>query len=1117
MWSFYRKHLNVRLIVNVVLIHLVLMTCLVLETQYKEYQFNKQQLMQMGKEVNQLIALSAAFPLLNNDLSALEEKVNNFRGFNHVSMLFVLDGHQQVRVSSPTNYLNQQLVDPFSLTLMTALTDAKEPMVQLEHDDVIDTLTRIEFHGQTIGYVRTLLETNSLHFVMQEMLYSNAIYILLALLIGALFAFWSVQRTTHALRQLTSASEALANHNFAVSLPQESGEDEVALMIRAFREMQTSLAQHIIHSHENKQMLAFTLERSGYAFWQFDMSQQIRSFSDYGQQLLGWQEGTSVGIEDWFALIHPEERHVIRAECESLLQGETTQYVHEYRVQHADGHYFWAKEHAIVIRQSAMGFPEIIVGLFSNINQAIEDRQVLLDAKEASEQASVAKSAFLANMSHEIRTPLNGIIGLNTLLSKTSLTEQQTSFVNKALLSSRSLLTILNDILDYSKIDAGKLELVHQPFSLETLADDCIGLFEYATQQKTVALHIDYDPSLPKLFMGDSLRLSQVLNNLLGNAVKFTLQGDITLTVARLSCNKTECQLRISVTDTGIGMTAEELNKLFKPFSQTDVSNTRDYGGTGLGLVISQQLTQLMGGSISVNSEKGQGTQVSLDLSLPIVDVTKPDTALTELVTKTFMVVDDNLIDRQIVSKILNAWGIEQVMTCATGLEALAAIHQQPVDYIIMGWMMPDIDGVDLLVSLRQHYTAHFPRIIMMSATLEEELCLKEKNVNIYPDATLSKPIIPSVLLEAILQKYPASVSVSTQASTPHFSGRVLVVEDNAVNQLVIGEYLEEVGLIIDIVDNGLKAVQSSQQRYYDLILMDIQMPLMDGLEATRKIRQHNHHVPIVALSAAVMDKDKLEMISVGMNDHLAKPINLAELYQVLARYLTASAKEESADTRNARSQEGLEETTSVLMASLQKIQGIDLPLLTKQIKKPEKIARYLRKFAEDNADFCAQLRPLTLGSQAFKLKIHSLKGVSGNLAILSLHQLCKDIESATDLLSQQRLVNQLCDGLSLIIQQIEQTLCLSPVEEAMSDEILPIETVFGLVNEVSTLVEDNGFVSDELLDHLCSAVRPYLSLKEDQPLLTELDKAISDFDFVQAERLLTEIKRKLSLITTTS
>lgn len=393
-----------------------------------------------------------------------------------------------------------------------------------------------------------------------------------------------------------------------------------------------------------------------------------------------------------------------------------------------------------------------------DVTESKQLRNDLVFAKEHAEKADKAKSEFLANMSHEIRTPLNGIIGLNTLMQKTPLNEQQSDYVRKSLQSSKALLGVINDILDYSKIEAGKLELSMQTFNLEELLQSTSDLFEYTLEQKGVKIHIDIDDSLPNRLEGDSLRLSQILNNLVGNSVKFTPSGDITIKSKVLTQDDDSVKIAFSISDTGIGMSEEEQKKLFKSFTQADASTTRKYGGTGLGLVISKQLVEMMGGTIWAQSTQGEGT------------------------------------------------------------------------------------------------TLYFTIVLKIAKKLKLQEMMQQSHTN--------------------------------DLDNVQFEGKILLVEDNKVNQLVASMLLDDMGLEVDIANDGSQAVEKSVSGDYNLILMDLQMPVMDGFTAAKNIRTFNASIPIIALSAAVMEKDKQLTKEAGMNEHIAKPIDIRELQNLLARYL---------------------------------------------------------------------------------------------------------------------------------------------------------------------------------------------------------------------------------------
>lgn len=757
------------------------------------------------------------------------------------------------------------------------------------------------------------------------------------------------------------------------------------------------------------------------------------------------------------------------------------------------------QELSVEVSASAFEFNDrrFIYATARDITERIAAHQSLLKAKELAEQATKAKSAFLANMSHEIRTPLNGVIGLNTLLLKTPLDEHQADYVQKSLQSSKALLGVINDILDYSKIEAGKLELSTHVFSLEALLHNISDLFEYTVLDKGLEIHIDYDNHIPRLLLGDSLRLTQVLNNLVGNAVKFTEKGDICLSACMESISESDIRLRISVSDTGIGMTDEELTKLFRAFSQTDASNTRKYGGTGLGLVIAKQLVELMDGQISVSSTKGQGSEFTFTVRLGLTDDQSLLAASPErFKDRCFMVIEDNAIERELIGRILSSWGVEPIL-CASGEEALAIADQVKIDYVLVDWSLPGMNGLELMDALQARHAGQFPKIIMISALMRDELMQLVRQRLLKPDVILHKPVTQSVLLEALLgQQVAAQVTNSSQLQTLCFKGRVLVAEDNEVNQLVIRDLLENLGVEVDIANNGAEAVQQCRRVAYDLVFMDIQMPIMDGFEAAQTIRTFNTDLPIIALSAAVMQQDKRLSVEAGMQGHLAKPIDMELLTATLATYL---------DSYEASTANKPKPVKTVDATTLTPIDGIDLEGLLGLFGDVAQVASLLITFAHTQRDFCRHIQQLAIGSEDFRRAIHALKGVSGSLKATRLYPLCVTIEKA-DAEVRANLLPVLCSELAAIVSAIDDAQWLTR-PKAASNPMSRAE-LNDLLLAVQSKLSQNVFIPLAERETLIAGLRP---LVKEASLLVDLSNAFSMFDFVLAHKLLALIKDELN------
>jgi signal transduction histidine kinase/DNA-binding response OmpR family regulator/HPt (histidine-containing phosphotransfer) domain-containing protein len=544
-----------------------------------------------------------------------------------------------------------------------------------------------------------------------------------------------------------------------------------------------------------------------------------------------------------------------------------------------------------------------------HLETMVEERTRALDesvwrlaiAKEAAEAASRAKSAFLANMSHEIRTPMNAIIGMSHLALQADPTPRQRDYLTKVKTAANSLLGVINDILDFSKIEAGKLDMETREFRLEEVLAQVTDLVGGHATEKRLEFMLDSDPDLPPTLVGDPQRLAQVLTNLCSNAVKFTETGEVILVTARMAdAAEDQVLVRFSVRDTGVGMTPEQAAMVFQPFSQVDASSTRRFSGTGLGLAICKRLVEMMGGEIWVESEPGHGSEFffTARFGLGRKPALQPQAPAPDLAGLRILVVDDSPSARNIFHGVLSALGFRATLaaSAAEGLQALsAAARTQPFDLVLLDWQMPGVDGFEAARQIREAFAGgRPPRLVMVTAYGDEAVRLRAEAEGL--DGFLSKPVTPSTFLDTLLALFrpeggPAFTPL--EESAPEFparlqGARVLLVEDNDFNQEVATELLERAGVAVTLARNGQEALDKVHGAPFDAVLMDLQMPVMDGHEATRRIRGEAAFasLPIIAMTAHAMVQEKDRCLAEGMNDYVPKPVDPRVLYQVLASWI---------------------------------------------------------------------------------------------------------------------------------------------------------------------------------------------------------------------------------------
>jgi PAS domain S-box-containing protein len=896
-----------------------------------------------------LFAEMAKAPMIVYDLGTLDNQAQSFVKLKNIAAVKVLDKDRRLL----SNVASEAYSSFDSLDRISGDIEENGRTFRL-------VSTPLKIDNEQIGEAKILFEITESLKIIEDNRKLTFLLIAIEITISTIIAYIVGHKLTNALNELTHYAAQIAHDEHKGSLNTEKNGDEITVLAETLHLMQERISERnktlneavlklkedIVQRNELENKLIFeksinkTLVESANAIIAIINRDGVMiNINPYGERFTGYtQQEIASEPYFWSRFLPPHMQDKVVGIIKNAAEGNITKSYQNVWISVDGKERMFEWSNALVLDEK--GQMQYVTTIGIDITEQRERQIELEKAKEAAEAAAKAKADFLANMSHEIRTPLNGIIGLTELVLKSDLDPRQRDFLEKSNLSSHALLDVINDILDYSKIEAGKFNLENKPFELNSVLNSIMSLFEFQAVQKGITITLENHLN-ESVMIGDALRLTQILTNLVGNAVKFTETGSIVIHVISTDEDQDNIHLQFSVKDTGIGMNPEAQKKLFQEFSQADSSITRKFGGSGLGLAISKQLVHMMDGDIWVNSEEGMGS--------------------------TFV------------------------------------------------------------------FTAVFGRI-----------------TSVTPRAAEEKIPFSQEKLDAIK------------------GARILLAEDNAINQIVVVELLENLEMIVDIAENGKEAVELARTILYDLILMDLQMPVMDGFEATKAIRAIDEYkeIPIVALSAAVMQKDKELTSAVGMNAHLSKPIDYDALIDTLIRWIRPLRA-----VSISVAQEKKEGEPSPIVGE---IEGVDLQALSNLVgHNGEKIKRYLLYFCDEFEMIDSMLDPSAAQTDSFKHLVHTLKGTGGNLSMLKVYALAAAIEASANQKEIEELTPQLIAAVNEVIDAIR-----SYYHEERVDKVKMVfapSTVKEFINTVkddllhSTVIEPERIeMLEEMLHEVC-------------------------------------------------